>query len=87
MEIVQGAPDKSKQQHAVKFLKQFHMAQTMNTDIEWAMQQLQTYHLSHNVGIMDCLIAAPAHRLQIPLLTHNVKHFSPMLGSLVQQPY
>ena len=55
-------------------------------DLNWAMQQLRQYRLSHNVGILDCLIAAPAHRLQIPLYTRNLKHLEPLLGTLAQQP-
>lgn len=36
---------------------------------------------------MDCLIAASAHRLQLPLYTANRKHFDPLLSGLVRQPY
>jgi len=36
---------------------------------------------------MDCLIAAAAFRLQVPLHTRNLKHFAPLLGELAQEPY
>ncbi len=31
--------------------------------IDWAMQQLFRYRLSHGVAVMDCLIASVCHRL------------------------
>lgn len=35
----------------------------------------------------DCLIAAPAQRLGVPLYTRNLKHFSPLLGDLAVMAY
>ena len=37
--------------------------------------------------LVDLLIAAPSQRLQLPLYTHNLKHLSPLLGTLAQKPY
>jgi predicted nucleic acid-binding protein len=52
------------------------------------MQQLERYRLSHGVGINDCLIASVAHRLQLPLYTHNLKDMRVLLGeTLVIKPY
>ncbi len=87
MEVIQGALDGQAQLKAAKFLKQFGMVYLTQSDMDWAMQQLRAYQLSHNVGMMDCLIAAPAHRLQLPLYTRNLKHFTPLLGKLAQRPY
>ncbi len=87
MEVIQGARDGRAQHRAVKFLKQFEMVYLTQSDMDWAMQQLRIYQLSHNVGMMDCLIAAPVHRLQLPLYTRNIKHFAPILGTLAQMPY
>jgi predicted nucleic acid-binding protein len=56
-------------------------------DLDWAMQQQMTYELSHGVGMMDCLIASISARTQMPLYTHNLKHFAPIIGSLAQKPY
>jgi predicted nucleic acid-binding protein len=56
-------------------------------DMQWAMKQLTTFYLSHNVGMMDCLIAAPSYRLNLPLYTRNLKHISPLLDTLAHQPY
>jgi predicted nucleic acid-binding protein len=87
MEVLLGSQNMTAQRTALRFLTQFEMIYPIEADMDWAMQQLTEYRLSHNVGIMDCLIAAPCHRLQSTLYTRNLKHFTPMLGSLVQQPY
>lgn len=87
MEVVQGAPNKNRQQQMLKILSVFHVVFTTETDQKWAMQQVLKFKLSHNVSLTDALIAAPAHRLQKPLYTRNTKHFLPMIPILVQQPY
>lgn len=87
MEVVTGAENKDNQDRVIRLLDRFPMAQLSQTDILWAMEQLQTYQLSQNVGIPDCLIAAPSHRLQLPLFTRNLKHFTPLLGNLAREPY
>jgi len=87
MEAVQGAPDKVKQQQIIRLLSVFQMIYPTSADMSWAMQQLVKFKLSHNVGMMDCLIAAPAHRLNLPLHTRNTRHFIPLIPNLVNQPY
>jgi predicted nucleic acid-binding protein len=51
------------------------------------MEQLERFQFSHRIGMEDCLIAAVAYRLQIPLYTHNLKHMTPLLGTLAVKPY
>jgi predicted nucleic acid-binding protein len=87
MEIVDGAMTKIAQQRAIKLLQQFEMVYFTQVDLDWAMRQQLSYHLSYNAGINDCLIASVPYRLQRPLYTHNLKHFAPLLGSLAQKPY
>lgn len=87
MELINGVLDKVGLQAALKLIGQFDMIHPTQADVEWAMRQQITYSLSHNVGILDCLIASVAHRLGIPLFTRNLKHFGPLLGSLAQKPY
>lgn len=33
------------------------------------------------------IIEGACHRLQVPILTRNLRHFTPLVGSLAQQPY
>ena len=87
MEVVAGATSKVRLQRVKKFLDLFPLVTMEIIDIDWAMQQLEAYRLSHGVDIPDCLIAAPSHRLKITLYTRNLKHFAPLLGHLAQEPY
>ena len=87
LEILVGSQNKVDQQRALRFLQRFGIVELTIADFEWATDKLISYRLSHNVGINDCLIAAPAFRLQLPLYTHNLKHFAPLLGDLAQKPY
>jgi len=57
-------------------------------DMDWAMQQLERYHLSHGATMNDCMIASVCYRLQVPLYTHNLKDMTVLRGSsLVVKPY
>src|SRR5687767_3765529 len=80
MEVVYGAQNKLAQQQSTRLLSQFDIEYFQITDMDWAMQQLIKFRLSHNVGLMDCLIASVCYRLQLPLYTHNRKHVEPILG-------
>jgi predicted nucleic acid-binding protein len=87
MEVLFGAPDKHHQSVSEKLLAQFTIVYPTNDDLDWARRHLAKYRLSHNVGVLDCLIAAPAFRLGLPLYTTNIKHFKPLLGGLAKRPY
>jgi predicted nucleic acid-binding protein len=87
MEAINGVENKVLQARAEKRLQDYNLVYPTNSDIDWAMRQLAAYRLSRHVGVLDCLIAAPAHRLNLPLYTTNMKHFAPLLGELAKRPY
>ncbi len=87
MEVITGAPNQLKQRSAVKVLEQFEIVFLTEEDQNWAMRQQISYRLSRGIGLNDCLIAAPAHRLLLPLYTLNLKHFEPLIGALAVKPY
>lgn len=87
LEIIQGAANKQKQASALQILADFDLIETTPEDVEWAVQSLIKVKLAHNVDALDSLISATSHRLQIPLYTRNLKHFTPLLGQLAQKPY
>ena len=87
MEIIEGAWDRAAQEEAVKVLRDFELVPIMQQDLDWAVRQMLKYQLSHQIGMADALIAAVSHRLDIPLYTPNLKHYSPMLGNLATKPY
>lgn len=88
LEVMHGAPSKVGQAACKAILSQFDMAYPTPLDMDWAMQQMERYRLSNGVGINDCLIASVAHRLQVPLYTHNLKDMNVLLDpTLVIKPY
>jgi predicted nucleic acid-binding protein len=89
LEIIQGARGGKREQAAHKrVLDLFTFEYPIQADLDWAMNQLLKYRLSHSVDSNDCLIAAVAYRLNIPLYTRNMKHMLPLLGtSLAIKPY
>jgi predicted nucleic acid-binding protein len=52
-----------------------------------ALNWLRKYYHSHGVGYHDCLVAAAAARLRIPVATLNEKHFRVLPGVKVIRPY
>lgn len=87
LEILDGVTNRTDQERAVKLLGHFLRTEVLPNDFDWAIRQALALRLSHNVDVMDCLIAASAYRLDVPLFTRNLKHFQPLIGSLAQRPY
>ncbi len=88
MEIIYGSGSKSNQTKCKAILNQFDMEYLTPTDMDWAMQQLEQYRLSHGAAMNDCLIASVSYRLQVPLYTHNLKDMQPLIGTgLAVKPY
>jgi predicted nucleic acid-binding protein len=88
LEVIYGAPSKREQRRTKALLDQFDIEYLSEADMDWAMQQLLAYRLSHGIAILDCLIASVCYRLQVPLYTHNVRDMTILLGSsLVVKPY
>jgi predicted nucleic acid-binding protein len=87
LEIMDGAGSKAKQTASKALLEEFKLIYLTSSDQEWAMDAQGRYRLSHGVGINDCLIAAAAQRLGVPLYTHNLKDMTPLIGSMALRPY
>lgn len=56
-------------------------------DFDHCIAFVRRFGLSHGVGWPDCLIAATAIRLGVPLVTLNDKHFKVFKGLKVRRPY
>lgn len=87
MEMVQGTQNTSDLRHAQRILAQYTIIHLTDADSTWAQTQHAKYWLSHSVGMIDALIAAPAARLSLPLYTLNLKHFQPLPGVKAIRPY
>lgn len=87
MEAIGGAPNKVRRLKAANFLRRFPFIYPTEASIEWAMQAQITYELQYGVGMNDCLIASASYQTGLPVYTHNLKHYRPLLGQLAQKPY
>jgi predicted nucleic acid-binding protein len=88
MEVMVGVPNKRAQFDTLNLLNGFEMIYFTQADMDWAMQQMERYRLSHGLTTNDCFIASVCHRLQVPLLTHNLKDMHVILDkSLAIKPY
>jgi predicted nucleic acid-binding protein len=85
--LLEGAENKQKQLRAIILLKRFTLVPMTDTDMAWAVEKMTRFGLSHNVDAFDCLIASVHPRLNLPLYTRNLKHFTPLIGPLAISPY
>lgn len=87
LELAEGAQNKVAQAQALRLLRRFELIEMKSEDLQWAVEKLLVFRLSHNVDAFDCLMASVAARLNIAVYTRNIKHFKPLLGELAIQPY
>ncbi len=87
MEVLEGVSSKQSLKDTKALLNSFELLHLTITDQQWAMDQLERFRFTHHLDKDDCLIASIAHRLQIPLYTHNLKDVTPLIGSLAVKPY
>jgi len=87
MEVAQGAVDKASLDRAMRFMRRFHLEHPTPDDNIWAMRQFARVRLSHKIDYPDALIASVAARLDVPLYTLNLRHYTLLLGDRAQRPY
>jgi tRNA(fMet)-specific endonuclease VapC len=86
-EIAEGAENSQALRSALKFLQALHVVELTAPDLIWAWEKMAMLALSHGMDTFDCMIASVNQRLQIPLYTRNLKHFTPLIHDLAQRPY
>ncbi len=87
MEVMIGVTSKKNMIDTRTFLSGFDLIYLTPTDQHWAQTQIERLRFSHHIDMNDCMVASVAHRLQVPLYTHNLKDMSPLLGHLAIRPY
>lgn len=87
MELVQDARNKREAQAAIKLIATFPVIWPTQADCERALEFFTKYHLSHNLGLIDSVIAACAVGQSATLCTFNVKHYGVVPGLVTIQPY
>ena len=86
-EVIVGTRDSRELLRLQRFLRPFPLESPTLEDWPEALNFLAKFHLSHNVDLPDCLIAATALRLKLPIATVNDRHFRLFPGLKVIRPY
>ena len=87
MELVQGCRTKAEQKRLLKALAPYRVVWPMPDVADQALAVFVSFYLSDGVGIIDALIGQLAVSLNVPLCTHNQKHYEPIPQLSVVQPY
>ena len=82
-----GARDRRQVGRIEKRLNQMPQAAVVPADFDHCRAFVKRYTLPFGVGWPDCLIAATALRLRLPVVTLNDKHFRVIRGLRVMRPY
>ena len=87
MELIQDAKQARQVRQALKLVAPLPVVWPKEADCNRALSDFTAYHLSHNLGLLDSLIAACAMGLSATLCTFNVKHYRVIPGLVTEQPY
>lgn len=87
MELIQDADSKDRIDRALKLVAPLPVLWPSEADCDQALSTFREYHLSHNLGLLDSLIAACAVGSRASLCTFNVKHYRVVPELDLTQPY
>ena len=87
MELIQDAQNSQQVRRVLKMVAPLPVVWPTEADCNQALSHFTAYHLSHNLGLIDSLIAACAIGLSATLCTFNVKHYRVVPGLVMEQPY
>lgn len=87
MELIQGCASHKEQRNVERTLGTHAVVWLSPDDCRDALVVFSRFHLSHNLGLLDALIAQVAISIGAPLLTFNTKHYSAVPGLNVVRPY
>lgn len=87
MELLSGCANKQEMSAIMTTVKPYKIYWPTETDCQRALNDFHQYHLSHNLGVLDALIAECAVGLEVPLCTFNIKHYNVIPRLMVEKPY
>jgi predicted nucleic acid-binding protein len=87
MEVMQGCRNGAELRAVQKLVQPLTLIWPTEADCQRALQDFESFHLSHNLGLIDALVAACALGRGATLVTFNVKHYSVIVGLVTEQPY
>ncbi|HVU63084.1 MAG TPA: PIN domain-containing protein [Phycisphaerales bacterium] len=86
-EVIAGARNRRDLRDLSEVLDRFDRVRVVPGDFDHCVAFAKRHTLSHGVGWPDCLIAATALRLALPVVTLNDRHFRLFRGLRVVRPY
>jgi predicted nucleic acid-binding protein len=87
MELLQGCGNRAEQQRVERMLRPYRLYWPTQADCKRALQDYAMYYLSHQLGILDALIAETAVGLGVAIATFNEKHYRVVPTLPTIQPY
>ncbi len=87
LELFQGCHDKRQVRALRKQIAPFAVLWPAEHACDAALGMFTSAHLTHSLGLLDCLIAPTALTYAVPLHTFNQKHFGVVPGLRTIQPY
>ena len=87
MELMQPAESKADIKKVRQLIAPLFVVWPQQIDLQRALEGFSNLRLSHNIGLLDSLIAATAIGLSAPLIIFNVKHYRAVPGLITEQPY
>ena len=87
MKLIQGCRNRAEQDQVLQELGAYRVAWPSANACDHALQDFVYYELSHNLGLLDALIAHTAIELGAPLYTFNQKHYTAIPALTTIQPY
>jgi predicted nucleic acid-binding protein len=87
MELLQGCRNREEQNQLERLLRPYQRYWPSQADCSRAFDDFAAHHLSHDLGILDALIAETAVGLDIELATFNTKHNGAVPNAQIVQPY
>ena len=87
MELIHGCRNKAALDATEFEIAKYAVLWLDGNACDQAMRIFKQFRLSHGIGLIDSLIAQTAVEYGVPLYTHNLKHYSMILGLTAIIPY
>jgi predicted nucleic acid-binding protein len=87
MELIQDAQNTDQIRQVLQLVAPLPVIWPIEADCNRALADFANYHLSHNLELLDVLIAACAIGRSTTLCTFNIKHYRVISGLQTLQPY
>ena len=86
-ELLAGCRNRTEQRSVEREIAEYAIVWLTESISQSALSFYKKFHLSHNIGFLDCLIAATANQDGLRVATLNRKHYTPFADLVVARPY